>query len=122
MTRTREAAVGLAERNLITIGAMDTDDAHELLQTNLADKPTKSDEESTTRLLDLLANLPLAIRQASAFMNKLQMSTTKHLKIYESSDKTMIKLLSKDFADETRYGSIKNPVATTWLISFEHIS
>ena len=34
----------------------------------------------------------------------------------------MIGLLSKDFEDRTRYKSTQNPVATTWLISFRHIS
>jgi hypothetical protein len=30
-------------------------------------------------------------------------------------------LLSEDFEDSGRYAKIKNPVATTWLISFERI-
>ena len=33
----------------------------------------------------------------------------------------MVELLSKDFEDEWRYAEIKNPVAPTWLISFDHI-
>jgi len=33
----------------------------------------------------------------------------------------VIKLLGKDFGDPSRYPSANNPVATTWLISFNHI-
>jgi hypothetical protein len=73
-TWTREAAVKIG-REYITVGAMDINDATKLLQTSLAYKLTKSDEKITTRLLDLLANLPLAMRQASAYMNQQQMST-----------------------------------------------
>jgi hypothetical protein len=33
----------------------------------------------------------------------------------------VIELLSKDFENEWRYGEITNPVAITWLVSFEQI-
>jgi hypothetical protein len=46
----------------------------------------------------------------------------KYLEQCKSSDKTLIKLLSKDFEDRGRYRGVRNPVATTWLISFQHIS
>ncbi|KAK7990382.1 kinesin light chain 3 [Apiospora arundinis] len=32
-----------------------------------------------------------------------------------------VKLLSEDFHDQARYQNIQNPIALTWLISFEHI-
>ncbi len=55
-------------------------------------------------------------------MSKKGMSTTKYLKHCQSRDETLIRLLSEDFEDRGRYKDIKNPVATTWLISFDHIS
>lgn len=36
-------------------------------------------------------------------------------------EEEVIDLLSEEFEDEWRYRNIKNPVATTWLISFERI-
>jgi len=33
----------------------------------------------------------------------------------------VIDLLSEHFEDDGRYHNVKNPVATTWLISFEQI-
>jgi hypothetical protein len=55
-------------------------------------------------------------------MARIGTTTTRYLNHYRSSDKTMIKLLSKGFEDQSRYSSIGNIVATTWLISFEHIA
>jgi len=81
-----------------------------------------NDAESTNKLLDFLADLPLAIRQASAYIARTGISTAKYLQHCQSSDLKTIKLLSKDFEDRGRYDNIKNPVATTWLISFDQIS
>jgi hypothetical protein len=36
-------------------------------------------------------------------------------------EKEVIDLLSEDFEDNGRYRDVKNPMATTWLISFEQI-
>ena len=99
---------------------METGEAHQLLVTNLY-SPLMGDTESTTRLLDLLANLPLAIKQASAYMNENQVPTAEYLKSYESNDDEMIYLLSREFEDLGRYNEVKNPIATTWLISFHQI-
>jgi hypothetical protein len=41
--------------------------------------------------------------------------------IQDEQEEDVIELLSEDFEDDYRYPSIKNPVATTWLISFERI-
>jgi tetratricopeptide (TPR) repeat protein/nucleoside phosphorylase len=122
-TRNHEAVVRLdiPERNVIIAAEMSRAEAVELLQRSLKGNQTR-DTKSTTSLLDLLANLPLAIKQASAYMAKTGMSTTKYLDYCRLSDKNLIRLLSKAFEDRGRYKSIRNPVATTWLISFNHIS
>ena len=122
-TRNHEAAVNLANsrESVITIKEMSRDEAFKLLEINLEEYQIR-DTENTTKLLDFLANLPLAIRQVSAYMAKKQISTTKYLEFCQSSDKDMIDLLSRDFEDRHRYKENQNPVATTWLISFRHIS
>jgi tetratricopeptide (TPR) repeat protein len=121
-TRSRKVAVRLAENHLTSLPLMETHEAQKLLEASVADKRIIRDMESTTRLLSLLTNLPLAIKQAAAYMNANQIPTTTYCRIYETSDESMISLLSKEFGDEGRYNNTKNPVATTWLISFEHIS
>src|SRR3569833_665868 len=122
-TRTYEAVamLDIPPSNVITTMEMSRNEAVELLQRNLKESHTR-DAESTAGLLDFLANLPLAIKQASAYMAKTRMSTTKYLEHCRSSDKNSVSLLSREFEDRNRYKNIKNPVATTWLNSFAHIS
>jgi hypothetical protein len=69
-----------------------------------------------------LAALPLAIKQASTYMARMGTTSTRNLDHCRSSDKTVTKLLSKGFEDRSRYSSVGNAVAMTWLISFERIS
>jgi tetratricopeptide (TPR) repeat protein len=44
-----------------------------------------------------------------------------YLSLLNEQEAEVIELLSSEFEDDWRYQSIKNPVATTWLISFEQI-
>lgn len=125
-TRNRGVAVdlvGTQPEDIITVGEMDRDEARQLLTMGLKDEQVR-DAASTASLLDLLANLPLAIKQATSYMAKTGITITRYLDDYRSSnaDESMAKLLSRDFEDRTRYRGTNNPVATTWLISFEHIS
>jgi tetratricopeptide (TPR) repeat protein len=121
-TRNHEAAMRLdiPFRNIVTTKEMDVDEATDLLLKDLNGQ--RCNLEDAKSLLGFLANLPLAIKQASAYIAKTGMPIAKYLEHCKSSDKTLIKLLSKDFEDRGRYRGIRNPVATTWLISFEHIS
>ncbi|KAI1086172.1 P-loop containing nucleoside triphosphate hydrolase protein, partial [Rostrohypoxylon terebratum] len=119
-TRNHEAAVRLSQNNITTVTEMENDEATDLLRAGLKENQIR-DAESTTRLLEFLTNLPLAIKQASAYMSETDMSVSKYLQHCQSSDKTMVKLLSQGFEDRDRYKSINNPIATTWLVSFNHI-
>ena len=87
-------------------------EARQLLITGLEDKQ-KSDTTSIASLLDFLANLPLAIKQATAYIAKTGITITRYLDYYRSSNDNKIKLLSRNFEDRGRYKRIKNPVATT---------
>jgi tetratricopeptide (TPR) repeat protein len=122
-TRNHQAVVKLDIylQNIITAAKMSDTEALKMLQTNLKDNQT-SDRDSTTALLELLAHLPLAIKQASAYMAKMGMSTTKYLQHCRASDQKLIKLLSQETEYQGRYKGISNAVATTWLVSFTHIS
>ncbi|KJZ70118.1 hypothetical protein HIM_10488 [Hirsutella minnesotensis 3608] len=117
-TRNYKAAVSLAGKNLVSVEPMEADDAHQLLESNLNVALAPG---SATQLLELLGNLPLAIKQASAYMNENQISTTEYLTIYESDEDETIYLLSREFEDLGRYDKIKNPIAATWMISFRQI-
>ncbi|PNP42208.1 hypothetical protein TGAMA5MH_05890 [Trichoderma gamsii] len=121
-TRNHEAAVllDILAENIFNVMEMGQVEALDLLQKGLNESQTNN-MEATEKLLDLLANLPLAIRQASAYMATKRISTIDYLELCQSNSKDMVTLLSKDFEDRHRYKEIQNPVATTWLISFNQI-
>ncbi|TFB05114.1 hypothetical protein CCMA1212_002415 [Trichoderma ghanense] len=121
-TRNHEAGVRLdiPSRNIIHVAEMGQDEALSLLQHGLTESQT-SNVEATKKLLDFLANLPLAIRQASAYMAAKYISTVDYLELCESDPEDMIDLLSRNFEDRHRYREVQNAVATTWLISFNQI-
>jgi hypothetical protein len=101
-TRDREAATRYASSNVIDIEEMDNRESRELLQRSLQNKQLIEDEDSTTTLLKLVVNLPLAIMQAAAYLNAKGSTIADYLRIYKDSSDNIIKLLSKDFEDIRR--------------------
>ncbi|KAF2809299.1 FabD/lysophospholipase-like protein [Mytilinidion resinicola] len=99
--RDRKTAVKLAQKNVVHLAETDEEMGLQLLYRHLIDQA--NDRRIATRLLAKLAYLPLAIVQAAAY------------------EQDVIDLLSEDFEEEGRYSDRKDPVATTWLISFEQI-
>ncbi len=89
-------------------------------QDNL-DKPRRSERDaakrlaegqmreakSTDPLLEFLHDLPLAIRQASDYIQKTGMTTTQYRHHCQSSDLRFVEWLSRDSNDRGRYRGIK---------------
>lgn len=121
-TRSNKVARQLSSTEIFEIPEMDEAKATNVLHNNLTNKELLVDAESTRRLLGRLTYLPLAIVQAAAFINENQTTIKSYVKLLDGQEQDAIDLLSEDFEDEGRYGSIRNPVATTWLTSFEQIS
>jgi tetratricopeptide (TPR) repeat protein len=120
-TRDREAATQFAGPNVVVVDEMDDTESRELLRRNVHGKKLIDDDISMKMLLALLTNLPLAIMQAAAYLNTNGCTIADYLRIYQESNDNVIRLLSRDFQDSRRYLGMKNPVATTWLISFDQI-
>ncbi|KAF2647204.1 TPR-like protein [Lophiostoma macrostomum CBS 122681] len=122
-TRTRVAAVKLAESKVIALGELDKVEATELLKTRLFQEHQRQlrDEETVDEFLDILAFLALAIVQAVAFVNTNDITLSDYISCYKASEQEATKLLSKEFEDQGRYREMKNPMATTWYVSFEQI-
>ena len=120
-TRNHEAAVNQAGVDVVTVKEMTESDSLRLLETSLIDKSLVVEMDAAKKLLSALTYLPLAIKQVAAFINQKQISISVYLGIYGSGDQELIELLSIDFEDQGRYRSIKNPIASTWLISFRQI-
>jgi tetratricopeptide (TPR) repeat protein len=120
-TRTRTAAVKQAGNNIIKIYEMDQVEARKVLEKSLIQTHILNEEESTIKLLNHLTCLPLAIVQAAAFINTNEISISLYISLYENGEDEVINLLSEDFEDQGRYRDTKNPIANTWLISFNQI-
>jgi len=129
----RKGSILLTTRNLrvvakkggfdvMRLDKMDLSDSQKLLEISLIEQGLIEEQDVTTKLLDNLTHLPLAIKQAAAYMNENTMSASNYLKIYEESDEELIYLLSEEFEDHGRYEGAKNAIASTWLISFSQIS
>jgi tetratricopeptide (TPR) repeat protein len=120
-TRNRQVAVRIAASNVIEVPEMDEEMAMQLLSKSLINQELLADHQIAIKLLEQLAFLPLAAVQAAAYINTNGIGLSEYLLLLEEQEKDVVKLLSEDFADEWRYSDAKNPVATTWLISFKQI-
>jgi len=119
-TRDKKAALALAGQNMVQLSEMDEAGSSELLQNHLVEKGVGTQEDMAT-LLAQLTYLPLAIVQAAAYINANGINLADYLCLLGEQEEDIIELLSEDFEDETRYHDVDNPVATTWLISFQQI-
>ncbi|KAF2192161.1 kinase subdomain-containing protein, partial [Zopfia rhizophila CBS 207.26] len=120
-TRNRKIAVKLAQSNVIEVLEMDKGAAMQLLSKSLINQELLNDHQDALRLLQQLTFLPLAIVQAAAYINENGITLSDYLVLLEEQEQDVVDLLSEDFEVEGRYQDVKNPVATTWLISFEQI-
>jgi len=120
-TRDRKTAVKLAQPNIIEVPEMNTEAATQLLDKCLASPDLVRNQQDVTTLLAELTYLPLAIVQATAYIKQNGIAIADYLSLLEEKEEEVIDLLSEEFEDDGRYHNMKNPVATTWLISFEHV-
>ncbi|CAN9472976.1 unnamed protein product [Alternaria alternata] len=120
-TRNRRVAVKIAAANVIEVAEMDEEMAMQLLTKSLINQELLNSHQDAQKLLEQLTFLPLAIVQAAAYVNENGIALSEYLVLLEEQEQDVIDLLSEDFDDDGRYEDVKNPVATTWLVSFEHI-
>ena len=121
-TRHREAASSLAKSDVVELQDMNRQEGREFLTRSLIRKNHTEDQESVNELLEALMDLPLAITQAAAYLNRnTHMSISDYLRLLKSTDQDQVNLLSRNFCDDTRYDGSENAVARTWLVSFVQI-
>lgn len=97
---TRDSRVGMefAKRTTIQIGALKLEDSINLLENRLG--VDESQFEGLIELSDELCGIPLALVQASSFIQQNYLTIPDYLELYRASDKDKIELLSEDFDDE----------------------
>ena len=120
-TRSRNVALSVTRHGIIEIQAMSSEEATLYLEMALLDHTSVRDDPTVPKLLDKLTHLPLAISQASAYMNKVQIPPSEYLKLLNNADQDMVELMRERFYDETRYSGGDNAIITTWLVSFEQV-
>ena len=120
-TRSRKIAVDLAHQNIVEVSEMDEETATQMLAKSLADPSLLKNYQDTAELVKQLTFPPLAIAQAAAYINKNGIAFADYLLLLKDHEESAVEILSEDFEDEARYQDVKNPVATTWLISFNQI-
>lgn len=93
-----------------------------MLRNSLIDKNLVDTRPADAKaMLAWLTHLPLAIGQAAAYINENGMALADFLALVDCQVQGIIDLLDEQFEDDARYSDSKNPVATTWLISFQQI-
>ncbi|KAL2802591.1 hypothetical protein BJX63DRAFT_414727 [Aspergillus granulosus] len=120
-TRTRKLAMRLAPNNVIPIPELDRDSGMKFLENSLIKKELLEQTDASIALLERLTFLPLAVAQAAAYINENGLGISGYLDLLDAQETEVMELLSEDFGDETRYENNQNPVAKTWLISFDQI-
>jgi hypothetical protein len=120
-TRDRKTAVKLAHQNVVEVPEMNENVAIQLLQKYLVNRDLVDNEQDVKALLAQLTSLPLAIVQAAAYINENGIVLADYLSLLEDQEEDVIDLLGEEFEDDGRYRNVKNPVAKTFLISFEQI-
>ena len=108
-------------QSVINLQLMTLVESELLLRTRLGDECSEENHSLYQELAKELERTPLALVQAASFMSQNCISLDMYLRMYRESDISKIRLLSEDFEDDTRDLDTKNPIATTWIISFDYI-
>ncbi|KAL2808587.1 purine and uridine phosphorylase [Aspergillus granulosus] len=120
-TRNRKLAVKFALSAVVNVSEPDAETGVKILEKTLIRQDLLLDKEATIALLQQLLFLPLAITQAAAYINSNDIKLSDYTALLQEQESDVIELLSENFEDQGRYKEIQNPVATTWLISFQQI-
>ena len=122
---TRDSQLGKALANSkkkpIEIAPLRPEDAETLLRRKIPedDQVTEGDAAEITKTLDYL---PLAITQAAAYLDKMDMAVAEYLDLLKMGKAGSFDLLRPDAHDPGRDYEIQNSVFSTWKISFDLIS
>lgn len=103
----------------IEVSKMDEDEALQLLVRGL--QGIDEEPKDLLRLSSRLEFLPLAMVQASAFIQENTITVDKYLELLDGSEKGLVDLLSEDFEAVGRDSATPRAVAETWILSFQQI-
>ena len=119
-TKDKQAAVKFARNracDIIKVGELAESD--QLIKKKLG-KPWPSSTD-VSLLSVRLESIPLAVVQATAYIQEREIDIPEYLRLLDQSDQSLVELLSKPFEEVGRDSSVPNAVAATWIISFKVI-
>ena len=119
-TRNRQIGVKFAtHQSIVDLPALSNEESSMLLKIRLGDNPV--DHHDRVKLAEALGGIPLALIQAVSYITENETTIVRYLSNYHSSDASKIHLLSENFEDDIRDPELKNPVAATWVVTFEYM-
>jgi tetratricopeptide (TPR) repeat protein len=120
-TRNKQAGLKLSASfaSLIEVDQMNEHESVEMIRALVGNNQIS--DEIASRLSNRLEKLPLAIAQASAFIQENSMSAGDYLERLERDDEDVVCLLSEDFRTVGRDDDVPPAVMLTFAISFEQI-
>lgn len=107
--------------DMINVGVMDPHESSRLICAKLGDLDLSEKNNDVNMLADRLGQLPLALAQASAFIQENGIYISQYLELLNGSDQSFLELLSEPFIGEGRDSSVPNAVVATWIVSFNQI-
>ena len=120
-TRNKQAGAKFARGGrLIEVTKMDPEECLQLVQKKIPE--CQEDSSHVAELAENLEYLPLALVQATAFIQENSMTISGYLNLLNKGDDDLVELLSQPFEEVGRDSSIPNAVIATWLISFNQIT
>ncbi|KAI0552967.1 hypothetical protein F4679DRAFT_581058 [Xylaria curta] len=121
-TRNKKVGVQLTvgmRAGLLEIDKMNEAECCQLLRTSIDDNLIATGELSA--LACRLEQLPLALAQASAFIQENAITVEKYVQLLDQGDQGFVSLLSEEFATVGRDSDTPHAVAATWILSFKQI-
>ncbi len=120
-TRNRQIGIRFATaKYVVPLSALNLNESITLMATKLGDEESGRSPD-LVRLAEALGGVPLALVQAASFIHENESTPARYLELYEANDQNKIELLSQDFEDDTRDSELKNPIASTWIVTFEYL-
>ncbi|KAL8852521.1 MAG: hypothetical protein Q9221_002645 [Calogaya cf. arnoldii] len=120
-TRNRQIGIKFATaKNIVPLSALSDEKSIALMATKLEEDHPETNPD-LERLANVLGGIPLAITQATSFIQENGSTPARYLGLYEASESNRIELLSEDLEDDTRDPELKNPIASTWVVTFEYM-
>ncbi|KAL6699743.1 hypothetical protein J3F84DRAFT_404743 [Trichoderma pleuroticola] len=118
-TRNKQVGVKFDQGSpLIEVTKMTDDEAHQLVQGILK---TEVSTDDAFLLASKLEHLPLALAQATSFIQKNTISISDYIQLLDEGDNALVDQLSESFEPVGRDSETPHAVTAAWILSFRQI-